>query len=188
VTDEDQDRAELDELATSDDDVADDDTADDDSTAGEDTDVRDPDKQRLSQEAAKWRRKFREAEARLKEMKDDTSMPEALRAARLEAAFLREVLARDERVDLETAWDLANARGYLDPVKLTDDGAVEGMVEAFDRLLGRYPYLADDEDDEPAPDQQPAPKIRPPGGRASRQDLGVAGLRDRFPALRRGRR
>lgn len=53
-----------------------------------------------------------------------------LRAARVENAFLREVFGREERLtDLETAWDLASVRGYLDTVMVNDKGEVQGMTE-----------------------------------------------------------
>ena len=49
-----------------------------------------------------------------------------LRAARIEAAFLREVLGRPAGLDVETALDLANVRGYFDPITIAEGGEVAG--------------------------------------------------------------
>jgi hypothetical protein len=145
----------------------------------------------LSDEAARWRTKYREAEGRIRELEaGNGNGSEALRRSRLETAFLRTAYDRDEPIaDLETAWDLANAKGYLDPVKIADDGTVQGMMEALNRLVGRYPYLADvaDVDDESDPPTnasgRPMNRRRPAPGVPTR-----AGLQERFPALRRGGR
>ncbi len=104
-----------------------------------------------------------------------------MRDARLEAAFLRSVLTAGTLLDVESAWDLAAARGFFDAVK--DDGS--GMDKALEALVDRYPWLAEDA---PADDPKPLPKT---GGAKKKPDASPAvtqmTLRERFPALRRSR-
>jgi len=148
----------------------------------EDEEVRNPRLKAVSAEAKHWRLLYRKAEAKIAELEAGGVEADALRAARLESAFLRTVLAAGQTIDIETAWDLANARGFLDAVK--DDG--DGMEEAFARVLDRYPWLTD------------APAVSEPGptppairGARKRQDPSAGqsrtGLESRFPALKRGR-
>ena len=75
----------------------------------------------------------------------------------MQAAFLRAVIDRGERLDLETTWDLATVRGFLDTVEVTDDALVEGMEDALGRVLNRYPWLREDS---PTTEEQ-----NPPGQR-----------------------
>jgi hypothetical protein len=113
------------------------------------------------------------------EEEDEDTDPRLLK---LENAFLRAAIDMDDPItDLETAWTLATEKGFLDAVK--DDG--EGMPEALDKLVDRYPYLVDVADDEPAPrpnrDTGRTPRRASP--RAS-MAAGNAALAKRFPALR----
>lgn len=104
-------------------------------------------------------------------------------SARMEAAFFRQLMTSSVAIsDLEAAWDLGTAKGYFDNLKIADDGTVEGMDKALEKLVARYPSLAatddDDEDDE-----------KPTGGRAVKAPkksniADDASLRKRFPALR----
>jgi hypothetical protein len=119
-----------------------------------------------------------------------TGSPDDLRASRLEAAFLRAAYTReDPLVDMETAWDLFHMKGFADPVSITDSGEAEGMDEALDKLVSRYPYLADVPDTaDPFPtthSKQPALNKKRPivTGISS-----AASLTQRLPALRRGGR
>lgn len=104
-------------------------------------DIKNPRIKELSAEAKKWRLKFRAAQKRIGELEESsaTGEREVLRASRLETAFLREVLTSEEPLEVESAWDLLNARGFVDTVKVGDDGAVEGMAEAMSRLLEATP-------------------------------------------------
>jgi len=105
---------------------------------------------------------------------------------RLENAFLRAAMAADEPLNTEDAWDLLNAKGFIDAVKVGDDGKVSGMNDAIVKLVERYPWLAD-----AAP--VPEPKVLPPAikGARKRPDASAGqnrrGLESRFPALKRGR-
>lgn len=175
-----------DPAATDDDDPAatDENTDDEDDEDSDDDEVKDPEKKRLSAEAAKWRKKFRAAEARIAELE---AGDDRLRSARLEAAFLRAVMGHDQAIgDVETAWDLASAKGYMDPVKVEENGTVAGMAEALNRLLGRYPYLVDEDDGTPAPMPTTA-SGRPPPPQKGRAGVDRAALGKRFPALGRRR-
>ena len=86
--------------------------------------------------------------------------------------------------DLEAAWD--HARGFLELVKVNDSGEVSGMEEALDKLVGRYPYLLDDEEEDGSPPPRSSgprnsgrtPRPKPPG------DPGKSALQKRFPALK----
>ena len=85
-------------------------------------------------------------------------------------------------------WDLANVRGFLDTVQVTDEGGVSGMGDAIARVLDRYPWLREDPTVSATPHASgpkvPGPKRRtsmPPGPSAS-------SMRERFPALKKGGR
>jgi hypothetical protein len=151
--------------------------------------ISDPEKMALSREAGKWRKKFRAAEARIREL-EEADASEPLHEARKENAFLRAVMERGDPLDLETAWDLLHVRGFIDTVTMNGDGQVDGMSDALEKLLDRYPWLSDelpepDEDEDDNPDRPrrtaPPPKIRrsKPVGPSKNQ------LEDRFPSLRR---
>lgn len=116
---------------------------------------------------------------------EDTSENTDPRLLKLENAFLCAAIDMDDPItDLETAWTLATTRGFLDAVQ--DDGT--GMPEAIEKLVDRYPYLADvGDDDEPPPRTGPNNTGRTPSPPTSRV-AAVAGqqaLAERFPALRR---
>jgi hypothetical protein len=164
----------------------DEETDDDDEPEAEPEPVRDPEKKALSREAGRWRTKYREAETKIKEMESGAAFAEPLRASRLESAFLRVVLARGGRLDVETSWDLLRVRGFADTVTIDDDGDVKGMDEALGRLLDRYPWLeepaSDPNEDRPLRRTAPAPKKRKDG---AAEQHSKASLEARFPALRR---
>jgi hypothetical protein len=149
--------------------------------------VSSPVKHRNDKKDAELRRK----DNRIKELEDERKAAEGkesdeLRSARLENHFLRTCISRDDIEDLNSAWDLAEARGFLDSVK--DDG--EGMEEALSSLCDRYPWLLGDEDEEDGGDQPSRlPKTRHPSAPKSEQQraANASHLKKRFPALR-GRR
>lgn len=153
--------------------------------------IRDAEKQALSREAGKWRKRFREAEARIAELQQERANSEvvaALRDARLETAFLRAVLERGELLDLDTAWDLARIRGFLDPVTVSDAGEVEGMPDALDKVLGRYPWLTEDPLAGEDPDRDARRRsASPPTRKRGRAEPSRDALQDKFPALRKHR-
>jgi len=108
---------------------------------------------------------------------------------RLENAFLRAAMAADAPLDFDTAWDLLHVKGFVDTVKVGDDGKVDAdsMDDALAKLVDRYPWLVD----APPP---PEPKVLPPRpgvGTGRKKDSGAGqsrtGLESRFPALKRGR-
>ncbi len=113
---------------------------------------------------------------------------EQLRASQLEAAFLRSIMAREDVIsDVETAWTLLHARGFVDTVNVTDSGEVEGMDEALDKLLGRYPYLADvPEQVEPVPTTHGGKQTAMNKRRSPVNLPSASALAQRLPALRRG--
>jgi hypothetical protein len=153
--------------------------------------VKNPRLKALSREAAKWRNKFRQTEGRVKELEaalEAKPPDEQLRSARLEIAFLKQVMGHNQRiVDLDTAWDLATTKGFFDPVKTSDEDNVEGMAEALARLLERYPYLVDDDGDEPPdpPSRSSIPSFN--RGRQNRSEHETRTFEQRFPAMRERR-
>jgi hypothetical protein len=136
-------------------------------------------------------RKLKARDKRIQELEaDGDGDGDQLRTARLEVAFLCTVMNSEDRIDdVETAWTLGTARGYFDPVKISDDGEVEGMDEALGRLLERYPYLVgEDADDEEPPKTSGPSGWQPLKNREAAQASSEASMRQRFPALRRRRR
>lgn len=147
-------------------------------------------KDRHARKAKRFEREIGQLQDRIAELEegaDDPKLADALRVSRLENAFLRHTIGRGDALDLEAAWDLANARGFFDTVEVTDDGDVAGMDDALTNLLGRYPWLADDSLDDESPDLPPKPRTGTHP--ASRVDNGLskAQLQGRFPALRKRR-
>jgi hypothetical protein len=164
--------------------------------------IRDSRIKELSDEAAKWRKKFREAEARVIELEGEGKQKkrsqsfvdgQELREARLESAFVRAVFEHRDSIDLEAAWDLATYKGFLDAVTVDDDdGTVDSdtMTEALERLIDRYPYLIDGKSEPSGENEdEPKPKTRHPVQRHGGKKIGDrASLEKRFPALRGRRR
>ena len=115
----------------------------------------------------------------------------ALNAARLETAFMRSAIALGHQsLDLDTAWTLMESKGFLDAVAITDDGGVEGMDDAWSRVLSRYPWLVEEP---PLEEVEPAMPLRrtatPPKKRSSAlaAQTTQARLVERFPELRKHR-
>jgi hypothetical protein len=155
---------------TDNDDDTDDDNDDDTDDGDQDQDkddkrVRDAKLQELSSEAKKWRLKFREVEKEIKELREShaKAAAEELKKARLETAFYRSVLVSGQTIDVETAFDLLTIKGFADSVKIPDDGAgeVEGMDQALETLVLRYPWLEGTDDGSDDTDQDgDAPPLR----------------------------
>jgi hypothetical protein len=164
--------------------VADDDGDQDE--AGEDT--RDPQARIKSLLAANDR--LAKKNTKLQKALSDGSQGDGadLVAVRRENAFLRAVLERGETLDMDTAWDLMNAKGFIDLMKVSDDGEVSGAEEAMQKLVDRYPWLLDA--DGSATDE-PTRMPPPSGGRAKKKHdttaVRHADLKGRLPALRRSR-
>ena len=127
----------------------------------------------LQRHINRMHRKVEKADRKLLELADRIGKPPsadteaALSSARVENAFLREAISRGADVDVETMWDLAQARGFLDVVKVTD-GKVEGIDDAYDRVLERYPWLteepaSDADADIPSKRTAPGPRKRKDG-------------------------
>jgi len=170
----------------------DDDDTEDDTDEDEDEEIRDPKALVKSLRSANDRlaAKVAKRDERIRELEQGDGDAEALRSTRLELAFLRAAIEREEPItDLDTAWDLANVRGFLDAVEIEEDGTAPGMAEALDRIAGRYPWLVNDDAEPPDDDTPPGkPSARPVNRQRQRGVEGRAGLEKRFPALRRRRR
>ena len=172
------------------------DSDDDTDGHGDDEPIRDPKAKISALESANARlhKKVKSLEKALTEAEgtqDGADVRDQLRRPRLESSFLRAVISHSEPLaDIDTAWDLANVRGLLDPVKVADDGKVEGMEEALSKLLDRYPWLTDGDEAEGEPASLPPTHNsgRPPNPRANRAAtaaLARTGMAQRLPALRK---
>lgn len=181
------------------------DEQDDDTSGGDDKKpVEDPEKQRLSREAAKWRKKYREAQKALKgkETEDgedsDTKVAEAL--ARANAAETRAALA-------ELGSDLGitgekNRKFVLRELKEYEaDFIIDGTVDAdelkaaIEQIVEDFPQVvvkatADKKDDDDSEDDSKQNGKRASGRQTNGKKKGDTGLdretlAKKFPALRR---
>lgn len=170
---------------------------DSDDTAGggegqdeDDEPIDNPELKALHDEAAKWRRQFRDAQERIQQLEDEHGA-EALRAEnrelRLRLAFER---ATGEFRDVDAAWKLA--QDDLTTVDVDEDGTVDAnrIGEIANALAQRHPYLVEPPDDATDGPQPPpaAPSGRPVNGRRTKTGTDApSALERKFPALR-GRR
>ena len=194
--------------AGSEDDTGKDDAGD--AGTGDDTgsDVKDPDKQRLSQEAAEWRRKLREQEAtnqqlatKLREFedKDKSDLEKAQRdaveykqkAEQLEKR-LNDIVVKMAFFESGAAAQFKNAALALrsldlDGISVGEDGAVDSKAikAKADALLKEHPYLAADGDSGSAGDSSGEPSGRPNNGKKDSSKVDYEALAKKFPALRR---
>jgi uncharacterized protein YdcH (DUF465 family) len=166
-----------------------DDAADDDDKQEqeEDEEIRDPGALIKSLRGANARlaRKLEKKDQRIKELEGNGN---ALRSARLQSAFMRGVFEHRDSIDLEAAWDLANYKGFLDAVKVEDDGSVDpdGMTEALEKLVARYPYLIQESESLASHNDGALLKTRQPRPKPhAKTAVDHAALERRFPALRR---
>ena len=72
-------------------------------------------------------------------------------------------------------------------MEVADDGTVQGMEDAVDRVLDRYPFLVGSSDS-PEEDDSPKPAGTRPVGPITQKRPARASLAERFPALRRRHR
>jgi hypothetical protein len=119
----------------------------------------------LSRENGKWRIKLRKAEERIEELEDGDGQASVLRTSCVEAAFWRSLVVGPHKIaDHESALDLFTARGFADLVKIDENLEVSGMDDAIEKLVARYPWLADDDlpsdDDVDVPSRRTAPPPR----------------------------
>lgn len=141
---------------------------------------------KLHEEAKTWRRKFREAEAKVKTLEETTTTDRLAgenRTLRLRLAFER---AGGGLRDVEAAWRLADDDLAGVEVK---DGTVdtERVAAIVQHVLDRYPYLAAEDEPEDLPkDAFPLEASgRPTSGRKkNQQGPDLAALAKKFPALR----
>jgi hypothetical protein len=150
--------------------------------------VQDPDRQRLSREAARYRNtaKAERERADAAEAKAGT-LKSTVRDLTAQVAFFRDAARTID--DLEAAWKLADRSALT----LSDDGEVEGVDEVLASLIERYPYLKA----KPAGDVDPGltekfpaliPSGRPTNGkRRNDEGVDVKALAKKFPALGRRR-
>jgi hypothetical protein len=189
---------------TEEDDSSTDDGDDDGSASGSDKDIKDPEKKRLSEEAAaarvkaKQERKLREAaEKELRDLKDAAKPEEERKNARLQE--LEEMVPKFQQMAVENALFRAGAFDrFVDPeaalkfLDLSEFEVEDGEVDAdavtakVDDLLKRKPYLAktssDDDDDDTSSTSGPSLNRRRNGDKSKN---GYEELAKKFPALRR---
>ncbi len=160
------------------DDTGDEPPPDGDDNGGED--IRDPEKHRLSQEAAKHRTEAKKAKERVGELEAEVA---GLQSLRLQNAFL--VAAAGKVGDLNAAWKLCDQSR----ISVADDGTVTGAAEALEETLEKYPYLAptNGHDDEELLTPESFGPLEPSGRPANtgnrNGDTNRAALVKRFPAL-----
>lgn len=146
-------------------------------------DDKDPRIKELSDEAARYRVRAKEAEGRA------GSAEEELRAARVELAVRREAAKRDKPfADLDVVMKVLD----LDSIATDDEGQPFEVASALDRLADRHPYLLAEEATERT---RVDPSKHVPSGASMNRDKNRGGggidrakLAEKYPALRRGRR
>lgn len=155
-----------------------DDPPEPDDDPAEEEDDPDPRIKELSDEAAKYRVRAKEATTRA-----DTA-EEQLQAARVELAVRREAAARERPfADLDVVLQLVD-------VTVGDDGEPVEVGAALDRLADRHPYLL--ADDQPAPTRvDPSQHVasgtsfnRDTNNRQDKPGLDHARLAAKYPALK----
>jgi hypothetical protein len=142
---------------------------------------------------AKKARAERDAAVAELEQAKRASSAEGLKEARMESAFYRELLKRKEPVDAETTWDLLHVRGFVDTITVNEDGTVEGMDAALEKLFDRYPWLLDGyveiiEEEEGEPKRRTAPPPRKRRDSAGDVPTAASVNVQRFPSLAKGRK
>lgn len=181
----------------------------------EQDDVKDPEKKRLSDEAAKWRKKFRDEQKRRRDAEkqgkkdDDTDGAEELETLRQQNA---ELLQRLRDSEVKSTFSDAAADLGVDPKKMKaarlllkeheedfiEDGVVDAdeLRSALEEVVRENPYLKaeakkDEDDDDDEDDSDKAKGQKQPSGRQTNGKKKQSGGLDRetlaqkFPALRR---
>lgn len=157
----------------------------------DDAEIKDPARkiQALEEQRARFIRKLDKKDKRIRELEAATGDAETFAALRQENAFLRSAIASGHHtIDLDTAFTLMTSKGFLDAVEIAEDGEVEGMDEAFEKMLARYPWLADEDipEDDDEPDRTLGRSGRPVGAKRKKgsKQPDNATYQRRFPALR----
>lgn len=152
-------------------------------------DVRDPERQKLSREAARYRTSAKAEKDRADAAETRIgSLEELVRGLVAQNAFLR--AAGGTIADVDAAWKLADH----DALTINDDGTVDGIDGALAQVIERYPYVAAQPTTEPDPLVQKFPALLPSGRptNAKRKTdtgaLNVAALAAKYPALGRRKR
>lgn len=137
-----------------------------------------PEAKRLSDEAARYRHRAKDAEAKVDDLTGQ------VRTLTLRLAFITAAHAAD-LTDTDAAWKLA--ADDLRAVEVGEDGTVDAnrLTQIVDHVTNRYPYLTS----APFPaaaDRFPPPRTPADAGRGGRVGaLDTASLAKKFPALRR---
>lgn len=183
---------------------------DDTGAGGDDTgsDVKDPDKQRLSAEAAEWRRKLREQEAtnqqlaaklREHEDKDKSELEKAQRDAAEYKQKAEQVQAKLNELVVKMAFFESGAAAMfknaatglrlidLDGITVGEEGTVDSKAikAKAEALLKEQPYLAADESSGSTGDASGDASGRPNNGKKDSSKVDYEALAKKFPALRR---
>lgn len=145
-------------------------------------DDKDPRIKELSDEAAKYRVRAKDAETRAETVENE------LRAARVELAVRREAAKRDKPfADLDVVLKVLD----VDSIATDDGGEPVEVGTALDRLAERHPYLLAEE---AAPIRKVDPGLGSPSGVSMNRDknagkgLDYEKLARKYPALARNRR
>lgn len=184
--------------------------SDEGSEGGDDNaDIKDPEKKRLSDEAASWRKKFRDTEAKLSELaawkkeqedkgKDEvTKTSEALAEVTQERDTFRG--AYEEAATQLLVFKAANDAGVTDvkyltflltedgALELNDEGNIDGLTDNIAKLIKANPKLAasgsDDDENDEGSDKTSGRAMN--GKKPKKDEATLAKLADKFPALRR---
>ena len=154
----------------------------DDDPPDPDPDESDPRIKELSDEAAKYRVRAKESDARAESAETE------LRAARVELAVRREAAQRDKPfADLDVVMKVLD----LDSIATDDTGQPVEVGSALDHLADRHPYLLAEQQPSDGGKVNPAAHVR--SGTSMNRDrnrgagIDHAKLAAKYPALRRGR-
>jgi hypothetical protein len=143
---------------------------------------KDPRIKQLSDEAAKYRVRAKEAEGRAESVETE------LRGARVELAVRREAVKRDKPfADLDVVMKVLD----LDTIATDESGEPVEVGAALDRLGDRHPYLLAEQ---ATPVERTDPSKLVPSGTSMNRDknkgkgIDYKKLAAKYPALQRGRR
>lgn len=175
-----------------------------------DKDVKDPDKKRLSDEAAKHRNNAKAEKKRADELAaklqaiEDKDKPEIERLTKENkdlASKVSDLESRNQQLAIENEFVLKHANRFDDPdvarlvlekkygkedgINVDEDGEVTGMKEAVEALLKEKPKWAKGSgDDGGSGSGNDQPSGRQTNGKAKKDGLNTEALAKKFPALR----
>jgi hypothetical protein len=150
----------------------------DDKDADDGEDVRNPELKKLHDEAARYR-----TSAKAEKERADAAA-EALRAARIENAFLRAAVGKV--TDTDAAFKLADTTDLT----IDDDGNVTDVDDVVAEVVERYPYLRPEVTDDDLIYGEDVPPTQPSGRSTNYKRTSDDGsgnravLESKFPALR----